>query len=101
MALQKKMATPYGVDVEYWIVKDMVIDRVRRMARISMGGYPTQSIREEESDPLIKITVNINFEKFDEFFDLANLDAQDNNPYKIAYMAIKKYDKYFSDSINL
>ena len=98
MALQKPLRSIYGVDATYWIIKDVVMDRSRKMARITMGGYPTQDIRNEDTDPLMKLTINILFEKFDEFFNITAMNQSENNIYKIAYDAIKKHDSFFMDA---
>lgn len=101
MALQKSMMSTFGVNAEYWRVTNTVVDQDRKMARITMGGYPTQEVREGDNQPLMKLTVNCLFDKFDEFFSAEQLSIDGNNPLKAGYDYAKTYDDFFKDAIDI
>lgn len=101
MALKIPLKSIYGIEANYWIVKDVLLDKSRRMARISMGGYPNQDIRNEDTDPLMKLKVDILFDKFDDAFSQEKMDTAGNNVYKLAYEAVKKHDKFFMEAEDL
>lgn len=101
MALKKTLKSTYGINAEYWIVNNVVLDSDRKIARITMAGYPTQDIRQEDTEPLMKLTVNCRLDKYDEYFSIEELDKENNNPIKIAYEYAKSEDEFFKDAEDL
>lgn len=59
MALQKSIATPYGIDAAYWHILSIDCNRVQSGLQVMMAGYASAAARAGGHHPLAVVGVRI------------------------------------------
>lgn len=83
MALQKKIATKYGIDADYWKIVDLNINWLTENSHVVLCGWASKEAREEGLKPLAQRGFDWSGEKF------PFTDEEPQNERGEAYEAIK------------
>ena len=91
MALNIKMTSNnYGVDINYWMITLLQIDKFSKTAFMKLCGFISKDIRIKEGKNIDVREYSIYPEKFDTVFDY----TLDKNEREMAYDYIKTFDEF-------
>ena len=83
MALIKDIELPNGISISYWRIVSIQISAESDKTAVEVVGYLTKEARQEDKSPV----------QVQSFYipplQLANLEQSGNNPYNLAYAALK------------
>lgn len=101
MALQKEIATQYGVNANYFKVVTVALNTLINKASITLVGYYNKDAREGDSKSLFVKEYNIKEDEYPSYFDTDILDQENKNVVSMSYQYIKDTDEKFSDAIDV
>jgi hypothetical protein len=91
MALIKDVELPNGISISYWRIGSIQISVESEKAEVHVVGYLDKATRDANKNPVQGKSFAL------PALQLADLDLLGNNPYKLAYEALKN-ESFFSDA---
>lgn len=90
MALQKNIATIYGIDATYWKIAEININWITKTSNTTLVGYVDQEAKIALKQPIAQRSFYWSGDTFP--FDITGLSKDGVNAVKVAYEVIKAGD---------
>lgn len=96
MALTQTLSTDYPLDATWWKITFFSAEREEKTLRLVLRGWKDQASYDAGDAHLAQRVYQIVEPDYNDYFSVANLNAQDKNPVSIGYQYVIDTDADFS-----
>lgn len=98
MGFKKKHTLGNGVNVDYWNIAEVRINKKRGYADAKLQGFINKKAYTDGLDEVLVKSVRIAWSEFEQLLSLENMNKKDSNIYSLIYAYAKTSDDFFKDA---